>query len=404
MSGPLTGLRIVDLTRILAGPFATMILSDMGAEVIKVERPEGGDLSRGTGPFIKGESYYFVSVNRGKQSVTLNLAHPDGQQALKDIAAQCDVLVENFVPGAMANFGLSYEALAEVNPRLVYCSISGFGQTGPYAQRPALDIIVQAMGGIMSITGEPGGGPVRPGSSLGDIIAGLFATTSILAALQERERSGQGQHIDVSMLECQLAILEAAVGRYVTTGESPGPIGTRHPSFTPFQAFKTADDWIVVAIVGGVRDQWPLFCAAIDRVDLIDDPRYTDGYERTQNYDALIPELEAAMLRKPAEQWLQEFSEIGIACGPVNRIDQVLSDPQINYRGAMVEVPHKRVGSVPVVNSPIRFSRTPGDNPGPAPDLGEHNETVLGELAGYAAETLERLRAEGVIGADAEYA
>ena len=268
MSGPLTGLRIVDLTRILAGPFATMILSDMGAEVIKVERPEGGDLSRGTGPFIQGESYYFVSVNRGKQSVTLNLAHPDGQQALKDIATECDVLVENFVPGTMQGFGLSYDDLQELNPRLVYCSISGFGQTGPYAQRPALDIIVQAMGGIMSITGEPGGGPVRPGSSLGDMIAGLFSTTAILAALQERERSGQGQYIDVSMLECQLAILEAAVGRYVTTGESPGPIGTRHPSFTPFQAFKTADDWIVVAIVGGVRDQWPLFCAALDRVDL----------------------------------------------------------------------------------------------------------------------------------------
>ena len=378
MSGPLAGLRIVDLTRILAGPFATMILSDMGAEVIKVERPEGGDLSRGTGPFIEGESYYFVSVNRGKKSVTLNLTDPDGQQALKDIAAQSDVLVENFVPGAMDGFGLSYDALAEVNPRLVYCSISGFGQTGPYAQRPALDIIVQAMGGIMSITGEPNGGPVRPGSSLGDIIAGLFATTAILAALQERERSGQGQHIDVSMLECQLAILEAAVGRYVTTGESPGPIGTRHPSFTPFQAFKTADDWIVVAIVGGVRDQWPLFCAAIDRVDLIDDPRYTDGYERTQNYDALIPELEAAMLRKPAAQWLAEFGELGIPCGPVNRIDQALADPQIQYRGAMVEVPHKRVGSIPVVNSPLRFSRTPNGELGAAPDLGEHNEAVLG--------------------------
>ena len=400
MSGPLTGLRIVDLTRILAGPFATMILSDMGAEVIKVERPEGGDLSRGTGPFIQGESYYFVSVNRGKQSVTLNLAHPDGQQALKDIATECDVLVENFVPGTMQGFGLSYDDLQELNPRLVYCSISGFGQTGPYAQRPALDIIVQAMGGIMSITGEPGGGPVRPGSSLGDMIAGLFSTTAILAALQERERSGQGQYIDVSMLECQLAILEAAVGRYVTTGESPGPIGTRHPSFTPFQAFKTADDWIVVAIVGGVRDQWPLFCAALDRVDLIDDPRYSDGYERTQNYDALIPDLEAAMSQKTAAQWLQEFGELGIPCGPVNRIDQVLSDPQIQYRQALVDVPHARVGNIPVINSPLRFSRTPNAPLKEAPDLGQHNETVLQRLANYTAERVERLRTEGVIGVE----
>ena len=400
MSGPLSGLRIVDLTRILAGPFATMILSDMGAEVIKVERPEGGDLSRGTGPFIQGESYYFVSVNRGKQSVTLNLAHPDGQQALKDIAAECDVLVENFVPGAMGGFGLSYNDLQKLNPRLVYCSISGFGQTGPYAQRPALDIIVQAMGGIMSITGEPGGGPVRPGSSLGDIIAGLFSTTAILAALQERERSGQGQYIDVSMLECQLAILEGAVGRYVTTGESPGPIGTRHPSFTPFQAFKTADDWIVVAIVGGVRDQWPLFCAALDRVDLIDDPRYSDGYERTQNYDALIPDLEAAMSQKTAAQWLQEFGELGIPCGPVNRIDQVLADPQVQYRQALVDVPHARVGNIPVVNSPLRFSRTPNAPLKEAPDLGQHNETVLKRLAGYAVEQVEKLKAEGVIGVE----
>ena len=397
MNGPLDGLRIVDLTRILAGPFATMILSDMGAEVIKVERPEGGDLSRGTGPFFEGESYYFVSVNRGKQSVSINLAHPDGQQALKDIAAECDVLVENFVPGTMANFGLSYDDLQAVNPRLVYCSISGFGQTGPYAQRPALDIIVQAMGGIMSITGEPGGGPVRPGSSLGDIIAGLFATTAILAAVQERERSGQGQYIDVSMLECQLAILEAAVGRYVATGHIPGPIGTRHPSFTPFQAFKTADDWIVVAIVGGVNDQWPLFCAAIGRVDLIDDVRYVDGYHRTLNYVELLPELEEAFLKKPAAQWLRELERLGIACGPVNRIDQVLADPQVQERGAMVDVPHKRVGNIPVVNSPLRFSRTPVASLGPAPDLGEHNETVLQGLTGYTPDQVERLRADGVI-------
>ncbi len=401
MNGPLDGLRIVDLTRILAGPFATMILSDMGAEVIKVERPEGGDLSRGTAPFIQEESYYFVSVNRGKQSVTLNLAHPDGQQALKDIAAECDVLVENFVPGAMAGFGLAYDDLRAVNPRLVYCSISGFGQDGPYAQRPALDIIVQAMGGIMSITGEAGGGPVRPGSSLGDMIAGLFATTAILAAVQERERSGVGQHIDISMLECQLAILEAAVGRYVSTGDVPGPIGTRHPSFTPFQAFKTADDWIVVAIVGGVNDQWPLFCAAIDRVDLIDDERYVDGYHRTLNYDALIPELESAMLRKPAQTWLRELGEVGIPCGPVNRIDQVLADPQIQHRGAMVEVPHSRIGSVPVVNSPLRFSRTPVGTLRPAPDLGEHNESVLKNLTGYTTQQINRLREEGVIGEEA---
>ncbi len=400
MSGPLTGLRVLDLTRILAGPFSTMILSDLGAEVIKVERPEGGDLSRGTGPFIEGESYYFISVNRGKESVTLNLAHPDGAQVLKDLAAQCDILVENFVPGTMAGFGLGYEELAEVNPRLIYCAISGFGQSGPYAQRPALDIVVQAMGGIMSITGEPGGGPVRPGSSLGDMIAGLFATNAVFAALYERERSGKGQMIDISMLDCQLAVLEAAIGRYVATGEVPGPLGTRHPSFTPFQAFQTADGWVVVAIVGGVQDQWPLFCAAIDRVDLIDDPRYTDGYQRTLHYDDLIPALEEAMRRKTSDQWIEEFGALEIACGPVNTIDKVLADPQVQHRGTVTRVPHPRIDPVPVVGSPLRFSRTPNDALRAAPDLGEHNEAVLTGLLGYSQERLEKLAADGVIATD----
>ena len=400
MPGPLSGLRILDLTRILAGPFATMIFSDLGAEVIKVERPEGGDLSRGTGPFIEGESYYFISVNRGKESVTLNLAHPDGGQALKDLASQCDILVENFVPGAMARFGLGYDEMEKINPRLIYCSISGFGQTGPYAQKPALDVIVQAMGGIMSITGEPGGGPVRPGSSLGDMTAGLFAANAILAAIYERERSGRGQMIDISMLDCQVAVLEAAVGRYVSTGDVPGPLGTRHPSFTPFQAFQTLDGWIVVAIVGGVQDQWPLFCAAIDRVDLIDDPRYVDGYQRTLHYDELIPALEESMRRKTSDQWLEEFESLGIACGPVNTVDKVLADPQIEHRNTMTRVPHPRIDPVSVVNTPLRFSRTPAEDLGAPPDLGEHNKRILGDLLGYSSERLQKLADDGVIATD----
>ena len=400
MDGPLSGLRILDLTRILSGPFTTMMFADLGAEVIKIERPEGGDLSRGTAPFIQGESYYFISVNRGKKSVTVDLSSPEGAQVIKDLIPECDVIIENFVPGAMEKFGLNYESLSEINPRLIYCSISGFGQTGPYSNKPALDIIVQAMGGMMSITGEPGGGPVRPGSSLGDLVAGLFAATGILSAVYEREKSSKGQYIDLSRLDCQVATLEAAVGRYYSTGDIPGPLGTRHPSFTPFQAFKTLDNWIVVAIVGGVNDQWPLFCSAIDRVELIDDPRYVDGHNRTLNYDALIPVVQESISSNTAEHWLNTFSDLGIACGPVNSIDQVVNDPQINHRNTIVNVPHKRIDPVPVVNTPLKFSRTSGNSLESAPDLGEHTKQILAQIAKYSSEKINNLIENQVVGAD----
>jgi len=398
MAGPLEGLRVLDLTRILSGPFTTMMFSDLGAEVIKIERPEGGDLSRGTAPFIENESYYFISVNRGKKSATLDLSKPEGAKVIKDLILECDVIIENFIPGTMEKFGLDYKILSKLNPRLIYCAISGFGQTGPYAAKPALDIIVQAMGGMMSITGELGGGPVRPGSSLGDIIAGLFSASGVLSALYEREISGKGQMIDVSMLDCQVATLEAAVGRYFSTGEIPKPIGTRHPSFTPFQAFETSDAWIVVAIVGGVNDQWPLFCSAIEQIELIDDPRYVDGYNRTLNYDSLIPMVQDIIKQKDESYWLDKFSGLGIACGPVNTIDKVVKDPQIISRGTIVEVPHKRIDPVPVVNTPLKFSRTRSTDLKPAPDLGEHNDYVLREIVGYSEEAIQILKNKGVFG------
>ena len=398
MPGPLQGLRVLDLTRVLAGPFCTMILSDLGAEVVKVERPEGGDLSRGSGPFMRGESYYFMSVNRGKQSITVDLAHPDGARVLKDLAARSDVLVENFVPGAMAGFGLGYDDLRPLNPRLVYCAISGFGQTGPESRRPALDIVIQAMGGIMSITGEPGGGPVRPGTSYGDITAGLYAVIGILAALQEREQSGQGQFVDVPMLDCQLSVLEAAVGRFLSTGEVPGPVGTRHPTFTPFQAFETADGWVVVAIVGGVQDQWPLFCAAIDHVELIDDPRFLDGHQRTLNYDALIPVLTQAMREKTTEEWLNELNALGIACGPVNTVDQALAEPAVQAHGTIEDVPHPRLDAVPLVRTPIALSRTANGPLGSPADLGQHTDALLSDLLGYGRGEIERIKAGGGVG------
>jgi len=263
MAGPLNGVRILDLTWVLSGPFATMVLSDLGAEVIKIERPKVGDIARGNGPYVNGVSTYFLSLNRGKKSVVLNLASQQGKDIFLKLVRHADVVVENFVPGTMKKLGLDYETLKEHNPRLIYAACSGFGQTGPYATKPALDIIIQSMGGIISTTGEPGRPPVKPGVSLGDITAGLFLSVSILAALQERHSSGEGQMIDISMLDCQLALMENAFVRYLATGEIPGPLGTRHPVSTPFQIFPTKDSYIAVATMGGAQDQWPVFCSLI---------------------------------------------------------------------------------------------------------------------------------------------
>ena len=397
MAGPLTGLKVLDLTRILAGPYCTMVLGDLGAEVTKVERPGAGDTGRGTGPFIHELSSYFLSVNRGKKSITLDLATEKGKEILIGLARGSDVLVENFVPGAMKGWGLDYEALEAHNPRLVYCSISGFGQSGPYALRPALDVIVQGMGGIMSITGEPGGPPIRPGVSYGDITAGLFATVGILSALSERTISGKGQYVDIGMLDCQVAVQENAFSRYLATGEVPKPLGTRHPVATPFQAFQTKDDWIVVAIFGGVVDQWALFCSAIGRMDLIDQPDYATGWLRTQHYETLEPILNEALKTKTAKEWLQVYSDLGIACGPVNTIDKVVVDPQVAAREMIVEVLHGKEGPLNLVNTPVKLSRTPGLVDQLSPELGEHTEQVLGEALGLTLEEVEALRREGVV-------
>ncbi|MFQ5872284.1 MAG: CaiB/BaiF CoA transferase family protein [Dehalococcoidia bacterium] len=386
MAGPLEGTRVLDLTRVLAGPYATMVLADLGAEVIKVERPEGGDMARGSGPFIDGESSYFLSLNRGKKSIVLDLKSERGREILFHLAKRCDVLVENFVPGVMSRLGLEYEAVKKHNPRIIYASVSGFGQTGPYASRPALDVIVQGVGGIMSITGEPGGPPIRPGSSLGDIVAGLFTAIGILAALQERERSGVGQALDISMLDCQVAVLENAFARYFATGEVPGPLGTRHPVATPFQAFETRDEYITVAFVGGAKDQWPLFCALLGRVDLIDDERFQTSWSRTQNYDQLIPLLTKEMKKKTSSQWLKELGEAGIPCGPINNVEQVVQDPQVSAREMITEVPHPSLGPLKVVNTPVKLSRTSPRLEGAAPGLGEHTREVLRELVGLEEE------------------
>ena len=385
MAGPLDGVKVLDLTRVLAGPYATMVMSDLGAEVIKVERPEGGDMARGTGPFVDGQSSYFMSINRGKKSVILDLKDEGDKQTFLELVDHFDVLVENFVPGVMKRLGLDYEVLSKRHPRLIYAAVSGFGQWGPYTKRPALDIIVQAMGGIMSITGEPGRPPVRPGSSLGDITAGLFTTIGILSALHERDRSGVGQMIDVAMLDCQMAVLENAFARYFTTGEVPTPLGTRHPVTTPFQVYATSDGYVALAFVGGAKDQWPIFCALIDRVDLIDDERFTTSWNRTLNYDVLNPIIEEGMGKKPTAQWLEELTEAQIPCGPVNNIADVVADEHTKARGMIIDVPHPESGTVKMVNNPIKFSRTQAKVTGAAPLHGGDTEEVLGKFLGLGA-------------------
>ncbi len=397
MAGPLDGIRILDLTQVLFGPFATMLLSDLGAEVIKIERPEVGDIARGNGPVVRGISTYFLSLNRGKKSVTLNLATEPGVEVLLKLVKSADVLVENFKPGTMEKLGLSYEKVREYNPGIVYVAGSGFGQYGPYAGKPAFDVIVQATGGILSITGEEGGPPVRPGVSYGDIAAGLFLCVATLAALQERHKSGEGQFVDISMLDCQVTAQENAFVRYLNTGEIPHALGTRHPVMTPFQAFQTEDGYIAVALRGGIKDQWPLFCAAIDRVDIIDDPRFEDGWMRTQNYEALEPILTEAMKTRTTQEWVEELEQAGIPCGPVNTIEQVAGDPQVAARDMIIDVRHPEAGDFRVVNTPFKFSRTPYKVEQASPDLGQHTQDVLSQLLGMTHREIEKLKDAGAI-------
>jgi CoA:oxalate CoA-transferase len=397
MSGPLEGVRILDLTWVLAGPFASMVLCDLGADVIKVERPSIGDVARMTAPLVNGESCYFLSVNRGKRSIAIDLKNEAGRDLFLRLVEQVDVVMENFTPGTMEALGLSYDVLSQRNPRLIYAATSGFGQTGPDRLRPALDIIAQGMGGIMSITGEPGGPPVRPGTSLGDIAAGLFTAIGVLAALHEREGSGRGQMIDVAMLDCQIAILENAFARYFATGQVPEPIGTRHPVATPFQAFPTRDGYIVLALSWGVENQWELFCASIGRAELIDDPRFDTGPLRTEHHAALEPILIEAMKQKTTAEWVQEFDAIGLPCGPLNNVAQAAALPQVKAREMLVEVEHPRIGRFPLPNSPVKLSRTPGSVRGPSPGLGQHTDEVLRELLGLPDAEIGRLREAGAI-------
>jgi CoA:oxalate CoA-transferase len=396
MPGPLSGIRVLDLSQLLLGPFATRLLSDLGAEVVKVERPGLGDVARESGRKVRGVSLYFLSLNRGKKSLVIDLNTIKGRELFIRLAEKSDILIENFSSRTMDKLGLSYEVLKARNPRLIYAAGSGFGRTGPYADRPAFDITVQAMGGILSTTGEEGGGPVRPGASYGDITAGLFLSTAVVAALHERDRTAEGQFIDIAMLDCQVTVQENAFARFLNTGETPLATGTRHPENTPFQVFQTKDGHVALALKGGLSDQWPLFCTLIGRFDLMDDPRFADGWLRTQNYGDLEPVLTMALRSRTTTEWLAQLEAAGIACSPVNTIAQAVSDPQVTFRGMIGEVEQPGAGRFRLANSPFGVSRSHPVTGG-APALGEHTREILKSWLAMSDEDVAALRRDQVV-------
>ena len=395
MTGPLKGIRVLDLTRILAGPYATMILRDLGAEVIKIEQPGVGDEARDFGPFKNDFSLYFMSVNRGKKSITLNLKSPRGKELFLELVKGSDILVENFRPGTMEKLGLDYESLKTHHPSLLYAACSGFGQTGPYAMRGAYDMIIQGMGGIISITGEPDRPPVRVGTSIGDITSALFTAIGILSALRHRDQTGEGQLIDVGMLDCQVAILENAMVRYFSTGDIPRPLGRRHPAITPFEVFESADGYVVIAI--GNNELWRKFCEHVGHSELIDDDRFNTNALRTENHESLFPILAEIMCRRTTDEWVEALEAIGVPCGPVNTVDKVANDPQVLARDMIAEVEHNTTGTVQIPGIPIKLSETPGQIDAPAPNLGEHTSEVLIDLLGLGAEEVNQLKQDGIV-------
>jgi CoA:oxalate CoA-transferase len=378
--GPLNGTLVVDLTRVLAGPFCTQVLADLGARVVKVEAPGRGDDARQIGPFLSGRSAYFMSLNRGKQSIALDLRDEADRRVFERLLARADVLVENFRPGAMDRLGYGWEALHGRYPALVVASTSGFGQTGPYAGRPAYDIVVQAMGGIMSLTGHPGGLPTRVGTSIGDIAAALFTVIGIQAALLERARSGEGMRVDVAMLDSQVAILENAIVRYAATGEVPGPLGSRHPSITPFEALATRDGHAVIA--AGNDELFGRLCETIGRPELARDPRFASNPDRTQNVEALRQCLEAALANRTTADWLERLEAAGVPCGPLNDVAALLLDPQIAARNMLVTVVDSEGGEVKLAGNPVKLSAFADPSArGAVPDIDADRERILAELA-----------------------
>jgi crotonobetainyl-CoA:carnitine CoA-transferase CaiB-like acyl-CoA transferase len=390
---PLDGITVLDLTRVLSGPYCTMLLADMGARVVKVEQPGKGDDTRAWGPpFLEGESAYFLSINRNKESVTLDFKHPDGRAVLEQMIAKCDVLVENFRPGTLAKLGLDYKTLAARYPRLVYCSISGFGQTGPRSKEPGYDAIMQAEGGLMSITGAATGEPYRLGVAIVDIVSGMFAAYGVAMALLARTRTGRGQEVDLAMLDATVALLTYQAGNFFASGKVPARLGNRHPSIVPYETFAAADGDFVLAV--GNDDQWRRFR---DVASLPDDPRFTTNRQRVTAYDELRPFVADRLRGQPRAFWIERLTAAKVPCGSVRDFEELFDDPQLAARDMLAQVEHATIGPLRALGVPVKLSDTPGSVRTPPPTLGQHTDAVLRQDLGFSPEAIAGLRRQNVI-------
>ncbi len=397
MKPMLDGVRIVDMAQMLAGGYGSMLLGDLGAEMIKIEQVEVGDRTRLLGPpFVEGESAYFMSINRNKKSVALDVKKDEGRQVLYDLVRVADVVFHNFRPGVMEKLGCDYEALKAVNPRIVYCALSGYGENGPYRNRPAFDLAIQAISGAMSITGEPGRPPVRMGIPMGDLAGSLFAALSISAALYAREATGEGRRIELSLMDTNISLLTYVAQYYLTDGRIPGPIGAGHMSVVPYQAFATQDIYIVVAVF--VEKFWQALCGVLGIEELVDDPRFCDNDQRRDNREELVPLLEEIFRTRPGEEWLRLLSEARVPSGPINTMDRLFADPQVAARDMLVEMEHPTVGRLRSIGNPIKTPPMPEGPFEPPPLHGQHTDEVLRDVLGYSAERIDQLRESKVIG------
>jgi len=404
-TGPLHGLRVFDLTRILAGPTCTQILGDLGADVIKIERPGAGDDTRKFAPpFLKDdqgrdttESAYFASANRNKRSITLDLTQAKGQAVARKLIAKSDIFTENFKTGGLAKYGLGYDDLKDKFPGLVYCSITGFGHTGPYAKRPGYDVLIQGMGGFMSVTGDPDGDPQKAGIPISDLMAGMYAAVSINAALRHREITGQGQFLDIGMLDTTTAMLSIMGANYLSTGEVPERLGNSHPNIVPYQSFKTADGDIVMAV--GNDGQFERFCEFAECMEMTTDPRFSTNGERVKNREIIVPLIRDIIMKKPSKHWLKGLEARSVSCGPINRLDEVFADEQVKFREMQLKMDHPATGDRPIdlIASPIRMSETPTSYRHSPPILGQHTDEVLREIGEFTDDEIAGFRAEGVI-------
>jgi CoA:oxalate CoA-transferase len=394
MTGMLSDINVLDLTTFLSGPYCTMTLADMGANVIKIEAPPEGCPTRKNPPFINGESAYFMSLNRGKRSLTLNLKSEQGKKIFLRLAARSDVLVENFRPGVMKRLGFDYETISGLNPKIIYASISGFGNSGPYKHKGAYDMVIQGYGGIMSITGNPEGEPVRVGYSISDLSAGLYGALAITSSLHVRDNEGKGQYLDISMFDCQVAFMENAVARYFATGEIPHPLGNRHPSIAPFQAFKANNGYFTVT--ASTDEQFMNLCNAVGLTSLIGDRRFSSKADRVRNVEDIVDAFQERFAEKPKEYWIELLEKNGVPCGPINNVKEVVESPQVQARQMIIEMEHRKAGKIKMVNSPIKASLTPPSVRCCSPLLGQDTETILSEI-GYSREEIDSFKADGAI-------